>query len=374
MLNFQARYFRRYLFLASNCFCNLTSISAYAEQLLTLISDMRIGGSLWYDPSPGTSTLFEALAKDDGKAKSYWEEVASRGAILAVARRRAPRQAKEQASGRKLVDIEEENLDVAPADELSEELDTTSPDSDVSGRTGEEARSLFSEDSSRKEDLMKSTISFSDSEDQCSKSDVSFPSGSDLCPISDDEDLGCDPLEYACEHHGSCDLCRRHVLVHYHCAECVDHDICEECFDEGEWCNDSHPLTKRYSWGQQDGEVVRFEDLALAQELLVLDAESGDPELFLFCRRSEDLMLDSPPVIHPTEPLVVWLMSRNQLLFADFHSKSSLIHRVPLSALESKLSTQIRDCKLSLMTLHSAKDISELAYLQLRTLLTSYII
>ena len=321
---------------------------------------MRIGGSIWYNHSSEISTLFEALIRDDGEANSYWEEISSRGSILAVARRRTPRQEREQMGSREIVNIEEEPPDDEPADDLFDISDASSQDGEMSE---DEEKSLYSKGSSKSESLKESIVSFSDDEEHPSGSELSFASDSDPDSALDDDisfsdteagnmvrhtkayedGFESDPLEYHDGIHGYCNVCGKNTLVHYHCAICYDYDICESCFDEGEWCETSeHSLTKRYYWGQQDGEVVHFDDLALGQEIMVFNTESGNPQqLFYFSRKSEDLMLNSPPIIHPTEPLVVWLMSRSQLLFADFGSASSSIHRLPVLDPKSKQLSQI---------------------------------
>ena len=90
--------------------------------------------------------------------------------------------------------------------------------------------------------------------------------------------------------------------------------------------------------GQQGGEAACHKDLALVEELLIIDTRLPEPrKIYRFAQRSEVLMFDSPPIFHPTAPLIVWLMSRSKLLFGNFEANSPSIHRVPPPRFKSRL-------------------------------------
>ena len=293
----------------------------------------------------------------------YWEEIASRDSIVAFARRRAPRQEFKYLHGRKILDLEVDVPDPNPTEDFIEDLDFGSENSDL---LNAEVRSLFSESSSSGNRKQADDIaSLFDEEDlpmedelRFSSSDISRASVSSLGFSDDDDDENNnaprrshpvkytirmdsssesnysserDSLEYEIEPHAYCNVCKTTLLVHYNCSICPNYDICESCFDAGKWCLDSqHTLSKKMYRGQQGGETVSYQDLALVQELMVLDTHLAEPQhLFRFSRKSEVLMFDSPPILHPTTSVVVWLMSRDQLLIGDYAADSSFIHRIP---------------------------------------------
>ena len=349
------------------------TFSKYRPAAIAISSDlhhMRVGASLLSNTSAELSTHFKVLETKADQMIPYWEEIASRRSVVAFARRRAPRQESQYIGGRKILDIEDDNPENKPIDELGEDFDVNSQDS---GSMTSEVRSLFSK-SSHSEDRRQTVdfVSFSDQEDLALESGLDFSSDSEIAKASDNDlsfsddegnnnpptrrtpraeppgiDSGSDnssisqqdPLEYEKEPHAYCDICRTKLLVHYKCHLCTNYDICESCFDTGKWCPDTqHVLTKKTYIGQQGGETVACSDLALVQELTIFDTHLAEARvLYRFSRKSEVLMFDSPPIFHPTAPLVVWLMSRDQLLFGNFEAQSECIHRIPSPRPKSRL-------------------------------------
>ena len=349
------------------------TFSKYRPAAIAISSDlhhMRVGASLLSNNSAELSTHLKTLDTKADQMIPYWEEIASRRSVVAFARRRAPRQESQYIGGRKILDFEDDNSESKPIDGLGEDVDVHSLGS---GPMNEEVRSLFS-DSSHSENRRQTVdfVSVSDQEDLAMESGLDYSSGSEIgkasdndLSFSDDEgnniayahrtlkaeppgiDFGSDnssisqqdPFEYEEEPHAYCNVCRTELLVHYKCHLCTNYDICESCFDTGKWCPDTqHVLTQKTYIGQQGGETVSCSDLALVQELTVFDTHVAEARLlYRFSRKSEVLMFDSPPIFHPTAPLVVWLMSRDQLLFGNFEAQSECIHRIPSPRYKSKL-------------------------------------
>jgi hypothetical protein len=81
------------------------------------------------------------------------------------------------------------------------------------------------------------------------------------------------------------------------------------------------------------------------QELNVYRTDSNDKKtrIFRFRRNYGTMLYDSPPIIHPKHPLVVWAVSGERILFADFEANTFFeqkinsvmskrgIHPLPLS-------------------------------------------
>lgn len=342
------------------------TFSKYQPAAMEISNDLhhlRLGASLLSKTSTEISTDFQSRNTTADQMIPYWEEIASRDSIVAFARRRAPRQEGQYLRGRKILDLEVDVPDPKPTAGFVEDLDFGSQNSDL---LNAEVRSLFSESpSSGNRKQADDIASFLDEEDlpiedelECFSSDDSRASIYNLGFSDDDDDEKInaprrsnpvkyttrmesssesnysseqDPLEYETEPHVYCNVCETTLLVHYKCNLCTNYDICESCFDVGKWCLDSqHMLSKKMYRGQQGGETVSYQDLALVQELMVLDTHMAEPQhLFRFSRKSEGLIFDSPPIFHPTASLVIWLMSRDQLLIGDYTTDSSYIHRIP---------------------------------------------
>ena len=331
---------------------------------------MRVGASLLSNTSTEISMHFKSLAIESNEMIPYWEEIASRGSVVALARRRAPRQADQYMDGCKIVNLEDRIYDAESVEGLDENWDVSSRGS---GLTNAEVKSLYSESShdenwkqvedivlpADKEDLIIERVL-----DSSSESDFSEASAGNLI-LSDDDNLNDgararhyigihttgldpkleeDPFEYEKQFHHRCHLCKNTFVVHYKCRVCTSYDICEPCFDAGKWCPDVHHLlTKKMYWDQEGGDTVSYEDLALVQELVVLDTSEAEPrQLYRFSRTSEVLIFDSPPVFHPTASLLVWLLSRDKILLVDFEANDSFIHHLPPSSIKSRYQPHIK--------------------------------
>lgn len=62
--------------------------------------------------------------------------------------------------------------------------------------------------------------------------------------------------------------------------------------------------------------------------LTIYDLQSGHPlQIFRYSQRLPIMLYDSPPVIHPTNPLVVWPLCGGEVLFADFQGKTYFVRK-----------------------------------------------
>ena len=62
--------------------------------------------------------------------------------------------------------------------------------------------------------------------------------------------------------------------------------------------------------------------------LTLYELRAGQPKhIFRFSHPMSVMLYDSPPVIHPTKPLVVWPLCRGEVLFADFEGKTYFIRK-----------------------------------------------
>ncbi|KAG6829010.1 hypothetical protein H0H87_012874 [Tephrocybe sp. NHM501043] len=92
--------------------------------------------------------------------------------------------------------------------------------------------------------------------------------------------------------------------------------------DEEEAYGDSHRRTRR--------ETSSKKNTPFHARLYVYDVESPQrpKELFSFSKDLQLPLYDSPPIIHPTQALVVWPLSGGQLLFGDFEANSYFIRKL----------------------------------------------
>ena len=162
------------------------TFSKYRPAAIAISSDlhhMRVGASLLSNTSAELSTHFKALETKADQMIPYWEEIASRGSVVAFARRRAPRQESQYIGGRKILDFEDDDPEPKPIDDLSEDLDVNSQDS---GPMNTEVRSLFSE-SSHSENRRQTVdfVSLSDQEDLAMESGLEYLSDSEISKASD---------------------------------------------------------------------------------------------------------------------------------------------------------------------------------------------
>ena len=61
---------------------------------------------------------------------------------------------------------------------------------------------------------------------------------------------------------------------------------------------------------------------------LVITDSSSPNIAFHFLRKAPILLYDSPPVIHPSHPFVVWPLGAGEVLFADFKAKTFFVRKL----------------------------------------------
>lgn len=62
--------------------------------------------------------------------------------------------------------------------------------------------------------------------------------------------------------------------------------------------------------------------------LTIYNLQSGHPvQIFQYSQRLPITLYDSPPVIHPTDPLVVWPLCGGEVLFANFQDKTYFVRK-----------------------------------------------
>lgn len=119
-----------------------------------------------------------------------------------------------------------------------------------------------------------------------------------------------------------CNCCNKGPLREwYHCVVCVDGDfhLCKGCECKGMWCLDIGHQLYRVVKSKPTG-VVSRRMFSVRQELVVYRMENPGSERIMFHFRNKypTMLHNSSPVIHPTQPLVVWSLCDSLLLFADF--------------------------------------------------------
>ena len=73
--------------------------------------------------------------------------------------------------------------------------------------------------------------------------------------------------------------------------------------------------------------VISWSNFFIRQELCVFDTTNGEDKLlFSFNKSKAEMLHESPPVFHPTEPIVVWPVGYDSLLIANFSKGIKILH------------------------------------------------
>ena len=103
--------------------------------------------------------------------------------------------------------------------------------------------------------------------------------------------------------------------------------------DEYDWDEDYSSRSKR---NRHDAQQARA-------TITIFDAQASPDakavRLFHLTRPLQCKVYGSPPIIHPTRPLVVWPLGAGDVLFVDFREKSYFVRRLRPSTLHSKSHT-----------------------------------
>lgn len=100
--------------------------------------------------------------------------------------------------------------------------------------------------------------------------------------------------------------------------------------------DDEERLIRRMAYSRQD----RKRDAKVQQGVLKIYDLAGSPptQFFTFKHELPIMLYESPPVIHPTKPLVVWPLCGGDVLFADFEGKSYFVRRARTTTRKSRSS------------------------------------
>ncbi|KAH7305053.1 hypothetical protein BKA65DRAFT_560260 [Rhexocercosporidium sp. MPI-PUGE-AT-0058] len=257
---------------------------------------------------------------------NHWEEVAGFGNIVVLARRRGPRR---KALLRQSTD--EIMNDVMPEGfhEISKEAEVDL-DTNVDTNSSNESDLCLS-DASKDSDLSSLSMSSGIVSSEEDLSDTNDPE-IDLSDIhSDDTDSEDIMAELNYSAIGSCDICAKAMIYHFHCDVCQNgnFDICRSCWEIGSWCEDKrHQMKQCNNWKVPSYKQVSFHDLMPQQELMVVNAAYDRKALALhFMKRSQEAISKSPPILHPFMPLVAWYLGQNRLFLGNYATGSSIIYR-----------------------------------------------
>lgn len=133
----------------------------------------------------------------------------------------------------------------------------------------------------------------------------------------------------------ACNECGKYCCSRrYHCVECIGSsmDLCLGCVAKGVWCIDlTHQLYRRAKW--KPTAVVFHRTHDVSQELRVCRIGDGKQKrvAFQLGRNYRAFLYDSPPVVHPEKPLVVWPLTGDCLLFGDMALNKAFEQRIRMT-------------------------------------------
>lgn len=247
-------------------------------------------------------------------------------------------------------DSDYEEAEESNSEDSGDELDVDEPKKSVS--SGSDIKSDPTADSDDESgdsdpDSAKSAVSFNEvADDSASDSDDSIQSDTSERSALDPELVAqeVEKPQYPVgitKAQGSkiCDGCNKDDVERYlHCLICQenDFDLCNACERRGRWCFEKKHSMYRVVNYKFAGVVASRMNFNLQQELNVYrtDDRGRKSRVFRFRRTYDSILHDSPPIVHPKHPLVVWAVSSDRLLFADFEGNTFFQQK--LDATESK--------------------------------------
>lgn len=142
----------------------------------------------------------------------------------------------------------------------------------------------------------------------------------------------------------------------YRCSVCADFDICNACFEKGGWCEEkTHQLGKMGMLKKRLGTLSLVSRDASRTGIAIIvqrssasdgwNSESGEKghqdwgsTVFRYTSKATDnqsLLHASPPVMHPTLPLLVYALGGTKFLFANVEENTFFVHSIPYDEIES---------------------------------------
>ena len=262
---------------------------------------IRIGTQVYAADGDGDYSLFDGT---DGEELDYIEEIAGLEDVIAIASRRSPPVATPKASSRtRATDDDDSDSEWAESDDEADISDT----SDVSADQGYETSSSCSS-----ADDAEECSEDSDSEYASSCSEQSDVEGEDSEPDDEDEE---------------------------EVIEANEDDEDDNVYADSDSDDGVDPSTFAFgqvkAYGGEDGRRHRTRGsrngkhpVSPQVQQAVVQVFGPEGRVFRFRRKTTDALLDSPPVLHPTEPLLAWPLSGREVLFADYEDKTYFIREV----------------------------------------------
>lgn len=138
-----------------------------------------------------------------------------------------------------------------------------------------------------------------------------------------------------------CDTCPdKNLLLYYRCMLCAPKqcfDICSRCFDRGIWCKDKGHQLRKMSYNFEKRKFTMREILSASHSKpgLYIKVQLQLPDevhtVFQFSDPTERILYQSPPIIHPSKPLLVYPLDGLRFLFANLEDNTYFIHLMSLA-------------------------------------------
>ena len=139
------------------------------------------------------------------------------------------------------------------------------------------------------------------------------------------------PVSYSVTVDRSCHFCHGFAETYYHCKICEDgqFDVCQRCFYLDNWCKDQKHTLSRRTGGKVSKEENEIEEVSFSaipkHELSIFSTTCTDAKPHVLFSRSSWTVMNSHPAIHPTQPILFWLLDQSQLLVGNCSLNSYVV-------------------------------------------------
>lgn len=355
-------------------------------KLLSFTSDLgflRIGTHIFAVDSGGEYHAVEGLNITSRYPNAYFEGITSRGSLLVVASRtklpaivqpQGPEAVKADLSSDKQIASSE----ILALDSKSDKGSSPIGDRHSSRDPSKRSHATNASDTSSAKERDSSDKDGSDSDSSCPSDDISkwnsaeeswsegstevdelgnpLTSSDDSSSNSSEAEPDSDDESEAPQDDGASDTAVNSYGQMYEESDSDGGDVDFDCGSdsdsyegdyESDWSDynnheedlhfdsdDEERLVRQMAYSRQD----RKRDAKVQQGVLTIyDVAVSPPNpIFTFVHQLAIMLYDSPPVIHPTEPLVVWPLCGGDVLFADFEGKSYFIRRARTTTHKSR--------------------------------------